>query len=163
MIVVNRAATAVEILRRLWDGDSFTILARELLNKCIPFHTCMRGPFRARTLPQKPQQPPASLGRREKDYKPDEIDYKMYVQLRDAFLESPRGRAALLAGGIIARIAQDVVPYRKVYDGPLEDIYDNGIYFSAGQTGYYDDILSEAEISLICGTYLVKTGKNHLG
>ena len=162
VIVVRRAATVVELLRRLRDPDDFMMLARELLDRCISFHTCIRGPFRARTTPEKPKQPPASLGRRDKGYKPDDIDYKMYVQQRDAFLRSPRGRAALLAGGIVARIAWDVVPYRMVYDGPLEDVYDNGIYFSAGQTGYYDDVLLEEEVSLICGTYSVNTGKNHL-
>lgn len=160
VVVVDRAATVVEVLRHLWDADDFTILARQLLRRCIPFHTCMRGPFRAKILPENPKEPPETLGRREKDYQPDEIDYRLYVQLRNSFLQSPRGRAALLAGGIIARIAQDVVPYEKVYDGPLEDVYTSGIYLSAGQTGYYDDVLSDEEISLICGTYDVKTGKS---
>ena len=80
-------------------------------------------------MPQKPKQPPASLGQRNKNYEPDNINYKMYVQLQDAFLQSPHGHAALLAGGIVAHIAWDIVPYKTVYDGPLEDVYDNGIYF----------------------------------
>ena len=62
VIVVDRAATVVEVLRRLWDADDSMILARELLRRCIPFHTCICGPFRANTFPQNPRQPPATLG-----------------------------------------------------------------------------------------------------
>ena len=80
----------------------------------------------------------------------------MYMQLWDAFLQSPHGCAALLAGGIVAHIAWDVIPYKTVYDGPLEDVYDNGIYFLTGLTGYHDDILLEEEILLIYG---IDTGR----
>ncbi|KAJ3714662.1 hypothetical protein DFJ43DRAFT_1160738 [Lentinula guzmanii] len=46
--------------------------------------------------------------------------------LRDDFLRSARGRAALLAGGIVARLARDAVNEQDVYDGPTENALQEG-------------------------------------
>ncbi|KAJ6608089.1 hypothetical protein B0H10DRAFT_1816629, partial [Mycena sp. CBHHK59/15] len=95
------------------------------------------------------------LGFRPARYQPSEIDYVVYEQLRDAFLQSPRGRAARFAGGIIGRLARRVVNDDIACLGPTADVFDNGVRFWDGQssTAYWDDDLTTQEIDLICGVY----------
>ncbi|PBK83598.1 hypothetical protein ARMGADRAFT_892695, partial [Armillaria gallica] len=62
------------------------------------------------------------LGYRLVNYKPDSVDYTTYESLRDRFLCSPRGHATLLAGGIVAHLTREVVPYREVYLGPSDNV-----------------------------------------
>ncbi|KAJ7151752.1 hypothetical protein C8R43DRAFT_886640, partial [Mycena crocata] len=100
------------------------------------------------------------LGFRPQNYKPDHHDYQTYVALRSVFLRSPRGRAALLSGGIIGRLARAVVPDEEVLRGPSDDATINGICLWDGhsQQAYWDDTLTEQEIDLICGVYHISTG-----
>ncbi|KAG6839301.1 hypothetical protein C0991_004046 [Blastosporella zonata] len=157
VIVIQRAATVVELLRREWPMD-FPSMCGNLVDRCIPFRTCIRGPYRAGAMPLS-SPPCASLGRRPQNYKPDQVDFAAYETLRDQFLRSPRGRLALLAGGLVARLAHDIVPLREVHQGPLDNVYQDGIFIGKDGTGYYDDVLSAAEINLICGVYRVETGE----
>ena len=40
-------------------------------------------------------------------------------------------------------------------------MYEHGFFLSAGDRvpGYYDDMLTEAEVDLVCGVYKIETGK----
>ncbi|KAJ7132400.1 hypothetical protein C8R44DRAFT_537595, partial [Mycena epipterygia] len=60
----------------------------------------------------------SGLGFRPANYKPDLQDYHTYVSIRRQFLRSPRGRAALLYGGIVGRLARSVVSEDEVFRGP---------------------------------------------
>jgi hypothetical protein len=73
----------------------------------------------------------------------------------DSFLRSqPHGPLALREGGIIARLAREVLPNSNALSGPSSEalgghrarlVYDDKIYV--------EDEFSEAELRLICGTY----------
>ncbi|KAJ6467981.1 hypothetical protein C8R47DRAFT_1303114 [Mycena vitilis] len=84
-----------------------------------------------------------------------------YVAIRDQFLITPRGRAALQYGGIIGRLARAVVSVDDVLRGPTDDASIAGVYFWDGhsQFAYWDDCLTEQEIDLICGVYHISTGQ----
>ena len=81
-------------------------------------------------------------------------------------LQSYRGRAALLRGGIIGRIAREFLDADQVLEGPsLEATYRRyGLCVETedGQHEYCDDDLTEKEIATICGTYIMYTGECHL-
>ncbi|KAG6814857.1 hypothetical protein H0H93_011976, partial [Arthromyces matolae] len=154
-VKLTSAATVLEILRRQWGSSNFFELVHELLDRGIPFQTCIKGP------PKPPPPPPqiqfSGLGYRPKDYKPDELDYLAYVSHRDNFLRTPRGRAALLKGGIISRLARDVIEYQHILDGPTCNVFSTGTMLpSHSGVGYWDDTLTEHEIYLICGVYKPK-------
>ena len=72
-----------------------------------------------------------------------------------------QGRAALLRGGIVWRLAVEVLggDWRPLAStGPSEDVY---VYAQAfvPERGdyYYDDALSSDELDVICGVYKVYT------
>lgn len=49
------------------------------------------------------------LGSRPAGYKPDITDYIWYERARDEFLRGPRGRVALMQGGIAWRLARETL------------------------------------------------------
>ncbi|KAF8180500.1 hypothetical protein K438DRAFT_1602766 [Mycena galopus ATCC 62051] len=102
----------------------------------------------------------SGLGFRPHDYVPNAHDYQGYLWARDRFLQSPRGHAAKLYGGIVGRLASGVVPDDEVLRGRTDNVTLEGICLSArgSEWGYWDDWLSEREIDLICGVYHISTG-----
>ncbi|PPR05001.1 hypothetical protein CVT24_010227 [Panaeolus cyanescens] len=88
-------------------------------------------------------------------------DYTSYVALRAQILLSPRGRAALLHGGIVTRLALEVLDWEDAMSGPSNAVMCDGI----GQTTccegieYMDDSLTKDELDIICGLYHVYTGQ----
>ncbi|KAJ6528121.1 hypothetical protein B0H19DRAFT_969343, partial [Mycena capillaripes] len=100
------------------------------------------------------------LGYRPPEYRPDMRDYRSYVSIRRTFFRSPHGRAALLYGGIIGRLARSEVSNEEVLRGPSDDALLEVICLWDGKSpfAYWDDCLTKEEIDLICGVYHVSTG-----
>ncbi|KAJ3871399.1 hypothetical protein F5051DRAFT_340943, partial [Lentinula edodes] len=96
------------------------------------------------------------LGFRPAGFLPNLQDYQAYEVVRNEFLRSARGRAALLGGGIVARLARDIVNKHDVYDGPTVHALQEGEH--ALCRAFWDDQLTSEETDLICGTYEVATG-----
>ena len=158
-VAVRSPATVIEVIRRIWDRDVMSIV-QELLKRCIPFKLCIPGPYRSHSMPTSFPSV-SSLGRRMRNSQFDEVDFLLYERLRDEFLRSPRGHLALLAGGVIARLACEVIPFNKVYDGPADNVEKDGMFIGKvkGGSGYYSDVLSEAEVNLVLGVYHVDTSE----
>jgi hypothetical protein len=159
-ILTASASTALEVVRQGW-GPSLRDVATNLVSRGIAFMTCFRTNHT--TLP-----PPSSrlaysgLGYRPVGYKFDLMDYQSYVSRRRAFLRSPRGRAALLYGGVVGRIARSEISAEDVVSGPTDDAVLDGIRLWDGHSSfaYWDDCLTSQEIDLICGVYHVATGES---
>ncbi|KAJ6559425.1 hypothetical protein DFH09DRAFT_921720 [Mycena vulgaris] len=102
----------------------------------------------------------SGLGFRPVGYKHDLADYHAYVSRRSDFLLGPRGRAALLYGGIVGRLARSEVSVDEACRGPSDEAFTEGVCLWDGHStyGYWDDCLTEQEIDLICGVYHVATG-----
>jgi hypothetical protein len=136
-----------EIFRRRW-GPSLA-LVKELAARGIEFIVCSRrpanAPFRQVTQPRARQF--GGLGYRPAGYHPGREDWLGYVSSRDEFLRGPRGHLAFQAGGLIARIAHDVMLFH------FADFPDS----EEGVCEY--DKLTSNEIDLICGVYYIDTGK----
>ena len=154
-LFVKSAESALECLRRQW-GPEVEDVARNLLEKGIPFTTRVQL---SESL-QLPPPPPLNLGWRYPHYQPDHLDYKEYEQRRNAFLSEPRGRVALLTGGIIWRLAMEVLSPDTVLVGPTPGEYGKYISTSHGGTMLWDEELTESERDLICGVYHVQSELN---
>jgi hypothetical protein len=154
-IVLDSALSAVECLRRP-EYKPEDIVSR-LVRHGNPFRTIITG--------QPPgHRPPIfyfGLGYCQMDYKPSTVDYIAYERARDDFLRGPRGRAALMKGGIIWRLAMQMLHEDVVIAGPSESVYGSGICFSDNRSGkhWWDDDLTVEEMGLVSGVYKVFTGK----
>jgi len=162
-IALTTAADALFVYRLLIERDfSALSLIFLLIDEGIRFHTLT--PLLS-TIQTTIRTVPTLVPIRVKDYVFNESDYYSYFQERARILSSPRGRAALLEGGIIGRIAKEHLGHDRAVLGPSPavTIHRQGFSFvdSTGTT-YWDDRLTGDEILSICGSYRCYTGKkNH--
>ncbi|KAJ7437629.1 hypothetical protein B0H11DRAFT_1935835 [Mycena galericulata] len=160
-ILLRSAATTLQIVRMGWGYDSnLQEIVHELLGRGVEFRLCTQAPAGSEPcVPIFPRQ--SGLGFRPAGYHPTSLDYRIYCRQRDNFLASPRGRAARFAGGIIGRLARDVVFDDRACLGPTERCLRNRRAFVGtvkSSTAYWDDALTPQEIDLICGAYILPTG-----
>ncbi|KAJ7437530.1 hypothetical protein FB451DRAFT_1305503 [Mycena latifolia] len=157
-ILLSSAATTIQVLRMEWAYPREIIF--HLLAFGVEFRVCIRDDLGV--------EPPipfrydyTGLGYRCKGYQPTVVDHGVYVTLRERFLESPRGRAALFSGGIVGRLARLIVDEDLASLGPSNEVFMTGVRLWDGQssTAYWDDTLTDQEIDLICGVYEIATDK----
>jgi hypothetical protein len=161
IVAVKSAATALECLRQRW-AESRRSLARELLVRGIPFSTftdveprttSMRSSLSCRHAP------------REAGYKPDQHDYRQYeAELKTFLLKEGKARAAFLRGGLLWRLAREVLGTEldeQVLLGPSAggNTHVNRVKLTPRGTPLWDDSLSDAEVDFICGVIPILTGK----
>ncbi|KAF7372585.1 hypothetical protein MVEN_00121300 [Mycena venus] len=157
-ILLEDAATVLQIIRSGW-GDDLAHLIRNLVELVAEFHPSWERPAN-----HVPLTPPSinTLGRRPADYKPTLVDFGVYVQRRDAFLRSPRGRTALFYGGIVGRLARLAIPdFEDIAClDPSEDILKAGarVFNGNEEEALWHEALTPDEINLICGVYSIETG-----
>ena len=160
VLILTSAATVMEIVRHGW-GPDLQLIVYKLLERGIAFNFCWPDPPRIKPPPMfMPRF--GGLGYRPKGYKPDQVDYAAYESFRNRLLQSSRGRAASSRGGLLARLARDVVTADDVVFGPSGDLLDEALCLWDGNhssMAYWDDQLSADEEDLLCGLYQVDTGK----
>jgi hypothetical protein len=151
------AMTALECVRRRL-GPHTVDIADFLINRGIPFQT-----LRLMTSIPGPRTPPRPisnlLGTWPMNYRFDIADFSVYQTICDSVLRSnPSCRAALCMGGIVARLAREVIPNTDALLGPSQDALDgHQKIFVCGDESFCDDQLSDAYQDLICGVYKVHT------
>ncbi|KNZ79315.1 hypothetical protein J132_10736 [Termitomyces sp. J132] len=153
VLIIYRARAVVEVFRQQLSGVGD--MARYLATHGIAFNTVKVKPARGYYESPRIQAMSRTLGYFKKEYKFGIEDWNTYVKARNNFLSGPAGRAALSAGGIVARIARDVVPVKLVSKGVSADgrkIAQHGEYI------FLDDALTLEEKDFICGVYSVYTG-----
>jgi hypothetical protein len=160
-IALTTARDALFVYRLLMEKDFSAIsLAYILIDEGIRFLTLQ--PMLPVSIPSSIRTVRTIIPIRVKDYSFNESDYHSYVRERARLLSSPRGRAALLQGGIIGRIAKEHLGHDSAALGPSSAItvHRQGFSFtdSAGTT-YWDDKLMDDEIRNISGSYRCYTGK----
>ena len=127
-----------------------------MVQKGISFRTVYSpAPIDVSSLPPSPFRD--CLGWRPCGFKSTTYDYRQYVAQAYEVLRQPRGRAALLKGGIIWRLALEILgsgAAERAVSGPSEDIYSFGQEFLPEQGNpFYDDYLMPNEIDIVCGVY----------
>jgi hypothetical protein len=147
--------TALECIRRGLGPHTIDI-ANSLISHGVHFRALQRIPNALNS--EKPPRPSCRyLGNRPVDYSFDLADFAGYEALRDSFLcSNSHGPLALREGGIIARLAREVLPNFKALSGPSsEALSGHRARFTYGDEIYVDDSFSMAELGLICGTYVL--------
>lgn len=150
-LIVESPTTAMEIIRRGW-GPTKADIARELVRRGIAFRTVLESRL---TSPQ-PETPGVALGVFPFGYKPTVRDYLHYEQRRDHLFQQPYGRAALMMGGIVWRLAIESLGMEEVLLGPS---FTSGHHFQIllEDQSAVDDCLSSDDLDVICGVYKTLT------
>ena len=157
-LAVKSAEDALTICRMDKDMNEVDI-AKNLVTLGIPFHTIR--PRRAdeeqlRTISYAAQF--TQLPQRHAEYEFSKQDFDEYVHYRTILLSQPRARAALLRGGLIWRLAWATLSVDATVRWPTGE--GHMIMLGDGAKGIWcDDELTDVECNLICGTYIVQTGK----
>jgi hypothetical protein len=153
LILVHDASTVLQVFRE----DDMGVLAtvRSLLDWGIPFNTvrCIdKKPMKSKRMEEKN----IGLGYRNKHQRFDRQEYAAYEKTKQDILKRGHGRAARMAGGILWRLAQDVVSEKAVTRGPSTSVsVDGSVLGSIGDFHLVDDALSSSEMDVICGVYFV--------
>ncbi|RDB19093.1 hypothetical protein Hypma_014474 [Hypsizygus marmoreus] len=153
LLVVYDARVVVEVFYQ--QVTSVGQMVRYLIQHGIPFATAKP----VRGLPRNTaSRSVMTLGYRQSGYIFELSDYAEYQKRKGDLLSGSAGRSALTRGGIVWRLAVDVVKPKKVTDGPTSSVAWNGkkVEDLHGRT-LVDDYLSPAEEDTICGTYKVYT------
>jgi hypothetical protein len=97
---------------------------------------------------------------RLRDYVFTYHDYLAYHSYAASLLNLPNGRAALLMGGIVWRLAIETLSIEDVLKGPSLSVSRHGIgrCLPGDGTSYWDDTLSLDQLNLICGLNLIENG-----
>jgi hypothetical protein len=160
IIALTTAADALFVYRLLVRKDfSVVSLGELLINEGICFHTLQ--PLPHLSVKSNISTVRSLIPIRVNDYKFNLHDYHAYIQERARILSSPRGRAALLEGGLIGRIAKEHLGHHSAALGPSSAVTNHRQGFSVTDTPgitYWDDRLTDDEIHLICGMYHCYTG-----
>ena len=155
-------ATVLQCFRR--QETTIPELAQFLSHYGAAFTTRLRGSQIATSLgPRHRRQ--VELGWRMPLHRGTALEYNFYVESRNQLLHRPHGRAALLEGGIIWRLAVDglgSLSESLVLDGPSLDVLQYGHAVKCGsdkQHWLWDDALSDQDRDTICGVYKVYTSQ----
>jgi len=158
LVALTSAADAVRAFHLLsMDTHSPASLSVQLVNLGITFHTLRCLPFSPTTILSSP---PTLIPVCVRDHVFMVNDHSAYVERRACVLSSPRGRAVLLAGGLIWRLALEHLGMESVGLGP-STVVQNGIGYvfeAPNRQVYGDDGLTKDELEVICGLYRCYTG-----
>ncbi|KAF8157403.1 hypothetical protein BJ912DRAFT_867269 [Pholiota molesta] len=137
-------------------------VAAHLLERGIPFRTLLPLRCSSRSSTITKAYTPSIF--RDLAHPFDVSDFEEAMLQCKSLLSSPRGRAAILMGGIVGRIAKEYISVDAVLHGPSIEITTHHVgYFGPSASGdrrYCDDELTEHEIAVICGTYTMYTGRS---
>ena len=158
-VAVKSALNALLVCRLDPTFNEYDIV-EFLLTNGISFHTLQPSDTVDRTPDVR--RPGLLPYRRPHEYKFESRDYLAYRQRCHSILSHPRGRAALIHGGFMWRLALRSVRFKAVYKGPSgwSPNPDEMVTVRDTSTGteYVDDKLSVEEQEALCGTYHCLTG-----
>ena len=149
--IATTSATAVlMVYRSPWT--TMLEIGRGLLDHGVPFHTVVE---RQRIdVKEVLRSRRTGLGLRPSHFKPERADFATYENARDDVLRSRSGRAIRLLGGIVGRLAAEVVPNYEVLDGPyLTNVKVVGTH---GDMEFVDDAVEQHELDIVSGVYDVE-------
>ena len=161
-IAVSRASDALTICRLDASFNEYNIVDF-LLTNAIRFHTLQCSSTVPRSLDVPRVQPSLHPLIRDVDYMFNGRDYLAYRERCRAILSHSRGsgRAALMFGNVMWRLAIHTVKCEAVYAGPSGWSLDPSemlVVRDANGVEYIDDKLSPQEQEALCGTYHCFTG-----
>ena len=154
LICLYSPTTLLQIYRNRWT--SLDTIVQELVSRGIQFNTAVPDPSPSPSLKVVERgYESKGLGLRPAGYIPRPHDYNAYVSARTDVLHSPLGRAALLRGGLVARLARETVGVPDVLSGPEPST--SVMLGAVDGVRLVDDQLSNYLLDIISGVYYVET------
>ncbi|KAK7433537.1 hypothetical protein VKT23_019846 [Stygiomarasmius scandens] len=153
------ATTVLQLFRQNPAGDMGIMAAvRELLRWGVPFIT-LKPLKNAPVIHDKQRSnTQVGLGVRVLNHQFDAAEYAAYESAKNDVLLSSNGRLALMQGGILWRLAKDIIPSRTVTSGPRSSVKHTGKSFGSLQDHELcEEVLTENEVNVIVGLYKVDT------
>lgn len=132
-------------------------VARHFLRNGISFRTLGRAAASS-SYNQHVVAERFGLGLRPYNYVFTWADYMAYETERNRLLNGPAGRAALMAGGLLWRLALEVVGEEQVLFGPTYTTQTQ-ILVTLDGIDFVDDVLTPDQMDIICGNYRVMQRK----
>ena len=164
---VHSPAAALYVCRYILEnpnGHTILTVAHRLLEQGITFRTLL--PLTCSPWQLTANEPYKPKTYRLIDHTFTSGDFDVSMLACQSVLKSPHGRAALLRGGIIGRIAKEFLSIDGVLSGPSVEVTAHRVGYIApsgnDNTRFCDDELTDNEIATICGTYSLYTGEFHL-
>jgi hypothetical protein len=161
---VHSPAVALYVCRYILEnphGLTILTIAHHLLDQGIRFRTLLTLPCSPRQLTVNELYVPKTY--RLVNHKFTAADFDVAMLACQSVLTSPHGRAALLRGGIVGRIAREFLSIDGTLDGPSVEVTAHRVGYIApsgnDNTSFCDDELTDNEIAIICGTYSLYTGE----
>lgn len=161
---VHSPAAALYVCRYIVENpQAHTLLtvAQRLLDRGIPFRTLV--PLQCNLKQETISMPYSARTYRLVTHNFTKDDFDAAMLACQSVLKSPQGRAALLRGGIVGRIAKEYLSKDDVLVGPSIEVTVHQVGYIApsgtNHTRFCDDQLTDNEIGIICGTYSLYTGK----
>ncbi|GJJ14648.1 hypothetical protein Clacol_008914 [Clathrus columnatus] len=152
-LFIKNPLTVLQCIREDW-GPGLRDIAMQLVSIGAPFHMVkvFGSPPHSDLLPSI-----SWLSYRPKDYEPTMCDYMQYRTMRNTILRQDArcAAAALRAGGIVWRLAMEVLNPAQVLDVDFE----SGCVQS--HDNFWEPKLTDAEENRICGIYEVYTGSGN--
>jgi hypothetical protein len=157
-LAVTKASDALLVCRR--SSTPFFSLAAclHLVTHGIPFRTLL--PMRSVPTPSSTTVDAIPIPKRFPGYEFNLADYSAYLDQRKVILSQPQGRAALLRGGILWRLAMEHLSIDAALEGPSSSVTVHRIGFK-GIDEYWDDDLSKEDTHHIVGMYHFYTGLSY--
>lgn len=156
VLAFTNAAAVLQIFRSEW-ATSMVATVQGLIARGIPFNTVRFREFTHKPAPPSFRQD--NSGVRASTYKFAADDYKQYEVICKNVLRTTCGRAALLDGGMIWRLALEFVHPKRVTDGPSSIARSQGQVLAIDNDyKVFDDDLHDSALSIICGKLYVSTG-----
>jgi len=151
--VATRSATAVLLVyHSTWT--TMHEIVRGLLELSIPFRTVIERDHQpVRELLSSKTK---GLGSRPKCFQLTQEDFSAYETARDDILRSSYGHSIRLLGGIVGRLAAEVVPDHDVLDGP--SLVRVEVVGRHGPKEFVDDAVGNEQLDIVSRVYLVDAG-----
>lgn len=160
VLAFTDAATVLAVFRSQW-ATGMLATVRGLVARGARFQTVRY--CRLVKAPNPPTWDEDAAGLRLSGYKFTVQDYQHYMAKCRAILRGSNARAALLAGGIIWRLALDFVDIKRATEGPSQVARGEGkVYARDGEHFLYDDVLDANTAAILCGMYCLPTGKFYI-
>lgn len=164
VVAVRDPLTVNQILRERFSSSTDQLVSL-LVQKGVAFKTLCPYPrpydlmWPAPDMPMFTDKVALGMGVRIDPEKSFTVsDYYRYMRTRDEVLRGCDGRAALLAGGILWRLAMDGMGSDAASDGPGQYPTKKN-YFEFNGRPYVDDVLSQHQEDVICGVYQIVPSK----
>lgn len=166
LLAVSDPCTALQAVRS--DPPTLNDFVLCLINSRTPFRTLRRADsmdaWRNDVPHRKYTRRRIGLGRRPIGHKLDKADYIVYKAEQSRLLESQRvSRAAIKRGGIVSRLVHGMVDDCYILNGPSPEAPELPFRFvtmiNGERVSFYDDDISDEEISILVGLYSIKAGR----